>query len=97
MGHPVVCGRLKMRELRAPDALLGVEGGVHHGLVVDAGGVDIDGGGGLCAEVAVADVEVDGADVVSAAGAYELHASLDTCHGVDALHSFESSLFLRKR
>jgi hypothetical protein len=35
--------------------------------------------------------------VVGAAGADELHASLDTCHGVDALHSFEFSLFLRKR
>jgi hypothetical protein len=77
--------------------LLGVEGGVHDGLVVDAGGVEVDGGGGLCAEVAVAGVELDGADVVGTTGADELHASLDTCHGVDALHSFECSLFPRKR
>jgi hypothetical protein len=56
--------------------------------VVDAGGVAIDGGGGLCAEVAVAEVEVERADVVSAAGAGELHASLDAGDGVVSLHNF---------
>ena len=83
--------------LGAPDALLGVEGGEHYGLVVDAGGVAVDGGGGLGAEVAVAGVEVEGADVVGAVGAGELHASLDAHDGVEALHRFECSLFVKKR
>ena len=56
--------------------------------MVDGGGVAIDGGGGLGAEVAVVEVEVEGADVVGAAGAGELHASLDAGDGVVSLHSF---------
>ena len=76
----------------APDALLGVEGGEHDRLVVDLGGVLVDGGGGLGAEVAVAGVELEGGDVVGAVGAGELHASLDARHGVEAFHSFECSL-----
>ena len=83
--------------LGAPEALLGVEGGEHYGLVVDAGGVAVDGGGGLGAEVAVAEVEVEGADMVGAVGAGELHASLDARDGVEALHWFQSSLFVKKR
>ena len=75
--------------------MLGVERGVHHGFVVDAGGVEVDGGGGLGTEVAVASVEVESADVVGAVGAGELHASLDAGDGVEALHRFESSLFVR--
>jgi len=67
--------------------LLGVEGGEHYGLVVDAGGVAIDGGGGLGAEVAVAGVEVESADVVGAVGAGELHASLDAGDGVKTFHN----------
>jgi hypothetical protein len=55
--------------------------------VVDAGGVAIDGGGGLGAEVAVAGVEVEGADVVGAVGAGELHASLDAGDGVETFHN----------
>jgi hypothetical protein len=55
--------------------------------VVDAGGVAIDGGGGLGAEVAVAGVEIECADVVGAAGAGELHAALDASDGVVALHN----------
>jgi hypothetical protein len=74
-------------ESGAPDALLGVEGRKHYGFVVDAGGVTVDGGGGLSAEVAVAKVEVEGADVVGTVGAGELHASLDARDGVKALHS----------
>ena len=62
--------------------------------MVDAGGVAVDGGGGLGAEVAVAGVEVEGADVVGAVGAGELHASLDAGDGVEALHRFQSSLFV---
>jgi len=81
-------------ELRAPEALLGIEGGEHYGLVVDAGGVAVNGGGGLGAEVAVAGVEVEGADGVGAVGAGELHASLDAGDGVEALHRFQSSLFM---
>ena len=55
--------------------------------MVDAGGVAIDGGGGLGAEVAVAEAEVEGADVVGAAGAGELHAALDASDGVVSLHN----------
>ncbi len=86
-----------MAESGAPDALLSVEGGEHHGLVVDASGVAVDGGGGLGAEVAVAGIEVEGADVMSAAAAGELHASLNARHGVVSLHQFECSLFTRER
>ena len=75
-----------------PDVLLGVEGGEHYGLVVDAGGVLIDGGGGLGAEVAVAGIEVESADVVGAVGAGELHAAFDASDGVEAFHRFECSL-----
>jgi hypothetical protein len=73
-------------ELGAPDALLGVERGEHYGFVVNGGGVAIDGSSGLGAEVAVAQVEVECADVVSAMGAGKLHASLDACDSVEALH-----------
>jgi len=54
---------------------------------MDAGGVAIDGGSGLGAEVAVAEVEVESADVMGAAGAGELHAALDACDGVVSLHN----------
>jgi hypothetical protein len=64
--------------------------------VVDGGGVAVDGGGGLGAEVAVVEVEVEGADVVGAAGAGELHASLDARYGVVSLHRFQCSLFERE-
>ena len=85
-----------MAESGAPDALLGVERGEHDGFVVDAGGVAVDGGRGLGAEVAVAGVEVEGADVVCAVGAGELHAAFDAHHGVEAFHNFECSLFAQK-
>jgi hypothetical protein len=75
--------------------LLVVEGGKHYWLVVDGGGVEVDGGGGLGAEVAVVEVEVEGADVVGAAGAGELHASLDASDGVVSLHS-SSVVFSRE-
>ena len=55
---------------------------------MNAGGVHIDGGGGLGAEVAVAGVEVESADVVGAAGAGEFHAALDASDGVVPLHNF---------
>ena len=76
---------------------MGVEGGEHYGFVVDAGGVAVDGGGGLGAEVAVAGVEVESADVVGAVGAGELHASLDARDGVEALHSSECSPLAEER
>ena len=75
--------------------LLGVEGGKHYGLVVGARGVEIDGGGGLGAEVAVTEVEVESADVVGAAGAGELHASLDAGDGVVSIHT-SSVVFWRE-
>ena len=71
----------------APDSLLGVEGREHYRFVVNCGGVLIDGGGGLGAEVAVAGIEVEGADVVGAAGAGEFHAALDASDGVVSLHN----------
>ncbi|MGA9390528.1 MAG: hypothetical protein WBV69_08795 [Candidatus Sulfotelmatobacter sp.] len=77
----------------APDDLRSVERGEHYGLVVDGGGVLVDGGGGLGAEVAVAGIEVQSADVVGAVGAGELHATLDASDGVEALHIFQCSLF----
>ena len=67
--------------------LLGVKRGEHYGLVVDIGGVLVDGGGGLGAEVAIAGVEIEGADVVGAVGAGELHAALDASDGVVSLHN----------
>jgi glycyl-tRNA synthetase alpha subunit len=77
--------------------LLGVEGREHDRFVVDTCSVPVDGGGSLGAEVAVAGVEIEGAHVVGAMGAGELHASLDAGDGVETLHRFESSLFSGKR
>jgi hypothetical protein len=65
--------------------------------VVNGGGVAVDFRGGLSAEVAVAQVEVESADVVGAAGAGELHASLDACYGVVSLHNLKCSLFAAER
>ena len=56
--------------------------GDDHGLVVDPGGVLIEGGGGLGAEVAVLEVEVEGADAVRASNAREVHVPLDPLNGV---------------
>ena len=64
--------------------------------MVDAGGVAIDRGSGLGAKVTVAGVEVEGADVVGAMGAGELHASFDAGDGVEALHEIQCSLFARE-
>src|SRR5580700_8464086 len=84
-----------MAELGAQDVLLGVEGGEHYGLVVGARGVEIDGGGGLGAKVAVTEIEVECADVVGASGAGELHASLDAGDGVMSIHN-SSVVFWRE-
>jgi hypothetical protein len=67
--------------------LLGVEGGEHYRFMVDCGGVLIDGGGGLGAEVAVAGIEVEGTDVMGAPCAGELHAAFDASDGVVSLHN----------
>ena len=74
-------------ESGAPDALLGIEGGEHYRLVVDAGSVAVDGGCGLGAEVAVAEIEVESADVVGAVSTGELHAAFDAGDGVEAFHN----------
>jgi len=63
--------------------------------VVDSGGVLIDGGGGLGAEIAVAGIEVESADVVGAARAGKLHAALDASDGVVSLHN-SSVVFWRE-
>ena len=55
--------------------------------MVNCGGVSIDGGRGLGAQVAVAGVEIESADVVGAAGAGELHSALDASDGVVSLHN----------
>ena len=77
--------------------LLGVEGGEHHGLVMDGGGMLVNGGGGLGAEVAVAGIEVEGADMVGTMGAGKLHATFDASDGVEALHSSECSPLAEER
>ena|SRR5579862_3553652 len=61
----------------SPDELLDVGVGDNQGLVVNFGGMLIEGVGGLGAEVAVLEVEVKRADVVRAADAGKLRASLD--------------------
>ena len=76
--------------------LLGVEGGKHYGFVVDFGGVLVDSGGSLGAEVAVAGVEIESADVVGAVGTGELHAALDASDGVEAFHSSECNCLAGK-
>ena len=63
--------------LGSPDELLDVGVGDNHGLVVNLGGVLIEGVGGLRAEVAVLEVEVKRAHAVRAADAGELGAALD--------------------
>jgi hypothetical protein len=54
--------------------------------VVDFGGVLVNGRGCLGAEVAVARIEVERADMVRAVSTGELHSALDTRDGVEAVH-----------
>jgi hypothetical protein len=86
----------KVGKSAAVDVLLSVKGGEHDRLVVNFGGVLVDRGCGLSAKVAVARVEVEGADVVGTMGAGEPHASLDAGDGVKALHSSECSPLARE-
>src|SRR5208282_38645 len=94
--NPVLFLFFEVAESGAPDVLPGVEGREHHRLVVNAGGVLVDGGSGLGAEVAVAGIEVECADIVGAVGAGELHTALDASDGVEAFHKFECSLLAAK-
>lgn len=103
-GHPLHtrCGFLESVEqgedsalgtdrfLGSPDALLHVEGRNRDGLVVDFGGVLIEGSCSLCAEVAVAQVEFQRGDAVRTVGAGKLHASGDAFCGVVS-HSHDCS------
>lgn len=66
----------------APDAPLDVKVGGCDGLVVDLGGMFIEGVGCLGAEVAVFRVEVEGADTVRTMDASELNAFLEPLGGV---------------
>jgi hypothetical protein len=66
----------------APDALLTIGGGNYQGCVVRFGGVIIDHGCGLGAEVARLRVEVQRADAVFTLHAGELHAALDALDSV---------------
>jgi hypothetical protein len=75
-------GGWEQRELRAPDSLLGIERGIHQRLLVFLGGVLIDGGRSLGAEVAVPGVVLQCAHAVLAAGAGESHAAFDAIDGV---------------
>jgi len=88
---------LERWKLVAVNVLLGVERGEHNGLVVNFGGVLVDGSCGLGAKIAIARVEVKSADVVGAMGAGEPHASLDASDGVKTLHSIKCSLLARER
>lgn len=74
----------KAQSSGAPNALLDVVGRDDRGLVVDLGSVLIEGGGGLRAEVAFPEVEVEGANAVRTTNAGELYASLDPLGGVGA-------------
>jgi len=62
--------------------------------MVNLGGVLVDGGRGLRAQIAVARVEVERAYVVGAVGAGKLHAALNTSDGVKTFHSSESNPLL---
>lgn len=62
--------------------MLHVEGRDGDRFVVDLGGVLIEGGGGLGAEVAVARIELECGDAIGAVGAGELHSSGDAFGGV---------------
>jgi hypothetical protein len=70
------------RSVLAPGALLAIGGGNYHGDVVRFGGVIIDRGCGLGAEVAGPRVEIERADAVGTLRAGELHAALDALDSV---------------
>ena len=59
---------------------------------MNTGGVLVDGGGGLSAEVSVAGIKVECRSRVGAVTAGEFHAAFNAGDGVEALHRFECSL-----
>jgi hypothetical protein len=65
--------------------------------MVNFGGVLVDGGSGLRAQVAIARIEVEGAHMVGAVGAGKLHAALDARDAVEAFHNSECSPLAGKR
>ena len=75
-----------------PGALLAIGGGHYHGDVVGFGGVIVDHGGGLGAEVAGFRVEIQRADAVLTLRAGELHTALDPLDSV-GFHCMNSSPF----
>ena len=75
---------------------MNVERREHYRFVVNAGGVAVDGGSGLRAKVAIAGIEIECADVVRAASAGKLHATLNPHDGVMPLHNSECSLLWRE-
>ena len=76
----------------APGALLTVGGGNYHGHVMGFGGVLVDHGCSLSAEIAGLGVEVQRADAVFTLRAGELHAALDALNSV-GFHCMNCSPF----
>jgi hypothetical protein len=66
----------------APGALQTVGRRNNHRFVVSFGGVVVDGGRGLCTQVAGLRVEVESADAMGTVRAGELHAALDALDSV---------------
>ncbi len=79
--------------LLAPGALLTLGRGDYQGLVVGLGGVIVDRGGGLRAEVASLGVEIERADAVGTARADKLHATFDALESI-GFHCLNCSPFL---
>jgi hypothetical protein len=73
--------------LVVPDTLLQVEGREHYRFVVNAGGVAVDGSGGLRAQVPVPAIKIECADGMRAARAGKPHATLNPRDGVVPLHT----------
>ncbi len=54
--------------------------------MVNFGRVAIDCGGSLSAQIAVAGIEIECADMMGTMCAFKLHAALDALNGVEAVH-----------
>ncbi len=74
----------------APRALLTIVGRSDRGFGVGLGGVLVDCGRGLSAEIADLSIEIESAYAVSAVGAGELHSVLDALDAV-GFHWFDCS------
>jgi hypothetical protein len=77
---------LRAIRLCSPRGLLKIERREEERLMMNFGGMAIDGGGGLGSEVAVAGIEIEGADVLRTMRTFELHPALDALDGVEAVH-----------